>query len=94
MGWGRCESEESFHNESCDDTFNFTDSASCCIRGKSTNQKCRSKRENHLHQYPWTKKQENKKTRDTHKEIGLKERLGETIRERGIGGWESTANKI
>jgi hypothetical protein len=50
--WGRggvrCESEETFHDEACDDAFNFTDSTSRCVGGKTFHQKRRSKRKQHL----------------------------------------------
>ena len=44
----RCESEETFHDEPCDDAFDFTDSTACCIRRKSPDQKSRNKCKHHL----------------------------------------------
>lgn len=45
----RGEAEEAFHDEACDDAFDFTDAASRCVRGETFHQKCRSKRKQHLH---------------------------------------------
>ena len=50
----RCESEESFHDEPCDDAFDFTDSTSRCVGGKTFHQKRRSKGKQYLHTHKHT----------------------------------------